>query len=68
MEWKTSCIDWRERIVAKRSLLPSPLFADEAAEALEVFKSLKIVDAPGKPTFGEACEPWVFDCASARRT
>ena len=65
MKWKTSCIDWRERIVAKRSLLPSPLFANEAAEALEVFKTLKIVDAPGKPTFGEACEPWVFDFVSA---
>lgn len=65
MEWKTSCIDWRERIVAKRSLLPAPLFADEAAEALEVFKSLRIVDAPGKPTFGEACDQWVFDFVSA---
>jgi phage terminase large subunit-like protein len=65
MEWKTSCIDWRERIVARRSLLPSPLFADEAAEALEVFKSLRIVDAPGKPTFGEACDQWVFDFVSA---
>lgn len=61
MEWSTSCPDWRERIVARRSLIPAPLFADEAAEALEVFKALRIVDAPGRPTFGEACEPWVFD-------
>lgn len=65
MDWSTSCIDWRERIVARRSLIPSPLFADEAAEALEVFKSLRIVDAPGKPTFGEACEQWVFDFVAA---
>lgn len=65
MQWTTACPDWRERIVAKRSLIPAPLFADEAAEALEVFKSLTIVDAPGQPTFGEACEQWVFDFVSA---
>ena len=65
MNWSTACPDWRERIVAKRSLIPAPLFADEAREALEVFKSLKIVDAPGQPTFGEACEQWVFDFVAA---
>ena len=65
MEWSTACPDWRDRIVARRSLIPSPLFANEAREALEVFKSLKIVDAPGQPTFGEACEPWVFDFVAA---
>lgn len=65
MEWSTACPDWRDRIVARRSLIPSPLFANEAREALEVFKSLKIVDAPGQPTFGEACEQWVFDFVAA---
>ncbi|HAL06360.1 MAG TPA: terminase [Brevundimonas sp.] len=65
MEWSTACLDWRERIVARRSLLPSPLFADQGDVALRVFKSLRIVDAPGKPTFGEACEEWVFDFVRA---
>lgn len=65
MEWSTACLDWEERIVQRRSLIPSPLFADEAAEALAVFKSLKIADAAGQPTFGEACEPWVFDFVAA---
>lgn len=65
MEWSTACLDWRERIVSRRSLLPAPLFADEGEEALRVFKSLRIVDAPGKPTFGEACEEWVFDFVRA---
>ncbi len=64
--WDTSCVDWEARIVAGESLIPfEPLFPDEAQAALDVFKSLKIVDAPGSPTFGEACEEWVFDFVKA---
>lgn len=61
----TACPDWAERIVAKRSLIPAPIFADEAEEALRVFKSLRVVDVPGKPTFGECCEQFVFDFVAA---
>lgn len=65
MEWTTSCPDWEDRIRAGLSLVPPPLYPEEAAEALAAFKSLRIVDAPGQPTFGEACEQWVFDFVSA---
>jgi phage terminase large subunit-like protein len=65
-DWTTACPDWEKRIVAGRSLITSPpLFRDEADAALDVFKALRIVDAAGSPTFGEACEQWVFDFVAA---
>jgi phage terminase large subunit-like protein len=64
--WDTSCVDWERRIVGRESLIPfDPLYPEEAEAALEVFKALKIVDAPGSPTFGEACEEWVFQFVAA---
>lgn len=46
-------------------MVPPPLFADEAAAALDVFKGLRIADVIGQPTFGESCEPFVFDFVAA---
>lgn len=57
----TACPDWAERIRTGRSIIPPPIFPDQADAALRVFRQLRIVDAPGSPTFGEACAPWVFD-------
>jgi phage terminase large subunit-like protein len=66
MEWSTACLDWRERIVAGRSLIPfAPLFPAEAEAAMEVFSGWRIVDAPSSPTFGEIGRSWVKDFAAA---
>ena len=61
MEWSTACPDWQRRIVAGEPLTAPPLFPDEAESALAVFNALRIVDAPGCPTMGEACKPWIPD-------
>lgn len=59
-EWSTSCPDWAARLRAGESIIPPPIFPEQAEQALAVFKELKIVDAPGSPTFGESCAEWVF--------
>ncbi len=64
--WSTACPDWERRIVDRRSLIRGePLFASEAAAALEVFKSLHVVDVPGRPTFGQIAEPFILEFVAA---
>lgn len=65
MQWSTACPDWQARLLERRSIIPPPIFADQAAHALAIFKQLRVVDLPGKPTFGECSEQWVFDFVSA---
>lgn len=65
MEWTTACLDWERRLVKGQSIIPAPIFPDQAEQALAIFKELRVVDLPGKPTFGECSEPWVFDFVAA---
>ena len=60
-EWSTACPEWAARLRAGESIIPPPIFPEQAEQALNIFKQLKIVDAPGSPTFGESCAEWVFD-------
>lgn len=61
MEWTTACTDWEDRLVGRRSIIPPPIFASEAEEALAIFKALRVPDLPGKPSMEECCDVWVFD-------
>lgn len=64
-EWSTNLPDWQTKIINKESLLPcKPLNQQVADVALDIFKSLKLVDVIGQPTIGEACEEWVFEFVS----
>jgi len=65
VEYSTACLDWADRIRTGRSIIPPPIFPEEAAASVAVMRELRIVDAPGSPTMGDACAPWVFDLASA---
>lgn len=65
MHWTTACPDWGRRLVARESIIPPPIFPEEGARALAIFKELRVTDLPGKPTFGECSEQWVFDFVAA---
>ncbi|MDX3971149.1 MAG: terminase large subunit [Bradyrhizobium sp.] len=64
--WSTACPDWKERIVNRQSLVTfDALFPDEAEAALSIFRDLRIVDVPGRPTIEQCCLPWVYDLPRA---
>jgi phage terminase large subunit-like protein len=64
-QWTTACPDWADRLRRRQSIIPPPIYKDQAAQALAIFKELRVVDLPGKPTFGECSEQWVFDFVAA---
>lgn len=64
-QWSTACLDWERRLVAGESIIPPPIFPDQAEQALGIFRELRVSDLPGKPTFGECSEEWVFDFVKA---
>lgn len=64
-QWSTACLDWERRLVVGESIIPPPIFPDQAEQALGIFRELRVSDLPGKPTFGECSEEWVFDFVKA---
>src|ERR1041384_5144147 len=66
MSWDTACIDWEDRLLSGRSLIPElPLFEEEAERALRIFKRLRVPDMVGTPTYGEVCGVWAFELVRA---
>lgn len=66
LTWSTKCLDWEERLLSGQSLVPDlPLFEDEAAKALRVFKRLRVPDLIGTPTMSEVAGPWLFPIVEA---
>lgn len=63
MEWTTARPDWEARIAAGQSILPDGLPIDpvRAAQALRIFKRLRVTDVQGQPTLGDICPDWIFD-------
>lgn len=64
-EWSTACPDWPERLKSGKSIIPTPLFPEEAERGLSVMRQLRLVDVPGSPTIEECCAPWVFELAAS---
>lgn len=64
-EWSTACPDWESRLIKGESIIPPPIFPNQAEQALGIFKELRVSDLPGKPTLGECSEEWVFDFVNA---
>lgn len=63
--WRTDLPDWERRLQDGLSIIPAPIYPEQAEQALAIFKELRVTDLPGKPTFGECSERWVFDFVAA---
>lgn len=64
--WSTACPDWENRILEGRPLVPAlPLYADQAAKALRVFKRLKLPDVIGTPKLADSVDEWFLKIVEA---
>lgn len=65
---KFSCVDWKEKIVEGRSLLPEGIreaLSPEAERAIKIFNNLHIPDVVGTPKLKGNCGEWLYDLTSA---
>src|SRR5262245_414319 len=64
--WSTAVPDWRERIMAGRSLVPElPLLAEPAQRSVAIFNHLVLPDVPGQPMLRDAAGDWQRDIVAA---
>jgi len=74
--WTTACLDWEQRLINGDSIIPPPIFPDQAEQALAIFKLLQVTDLPKSvwdevlgeyrsPNFGECSDEFVFDFVAA---
>lgn len=60
-DYSTAMPDWETRLEQGLSLIPPPIFKEQADLAMQVFTRLRAVDVAGQPTYGECSPPWVID-------
>jgi phage terminase large subunit-like protein len=66
MAWSLACPDWRTRLRAGLSPVPTlPLHQAEAARAISVFNKLRLPDVVGNPPMEEAAGDWFRDIVAA---
>lgn len=64
--WDTACLDWKDRILAGKSLVPDlPLFENEAALAIRSFNRLRLPDVIGTPKMEDASGAWFLPIVKA---
>jgi phage terminase large subunit-like protein len=64
--WDTSCVDWSERLLSGRTLVPDlPLFESEVERATRMFNRLRLPDLYGQPTRGDVCGPYIYPIVAA---
>ncbi|SMF83266.1 Phage terminase-like protein, large subunit, contains N-terminal HTH domain [Azospirillum oryzae] len=64
--WNTACLDWEDRILSGRSLVPDlPLNQEEAAKAIRIFNRLRLPDVIGTPLLADATGDWFRDIVAA---
>ncbi len=41
-QWSTACPEWESLLVNRQSIIPPPIFPDQAEQALGIFRELRV--------------------------